>query len=396
MRRAVVAVASIAFLTVVVLTPVARADDGGWNGTAFNPDPSNATYKTQPTFSGTFVYSHCGPIACTPTRIDVISSHIALHENGALADGCTLPADTYQQYNGDRYNGAAQDFAISPQFSCNGVYDLAVNAHADAPFGGGDGYQLNAPSITIAIPADPPKSVKAVVSGTDIAVSWVGPDAQPPDFLGYQISRYDSLGHETVIVPGPTTSGSLTDKGVGGGKYSYVVRSMRNLAAPSASTKSSTVTVDAPPDPTTDSSSSSSSSSSGSSSSDGTPGSGSTIVLGPTGGGVGGATIVHVPTGKAPSSSGSSGGSSTSSGGGEGVLPDEGFSTDLPYEAEPGQLEAARPSVRTSDDQPGAALLVPGAVASVLFVWAMLIHFVTRQARWADAGLLPLEVEYDG
>jgi hypothetical protein len=111
------------------------------------------------------------------------------------------------------------------------------------------------------------------------------------------------------------------------------------------------------------------------------------------GGGGGGGVVIHGSGGSRTTGSGNRSTSGTTQD--PSVVGDEGFSTDLPYEAEPGEVEA-RPSVRTRDPKPGAGILVPTAVASVLFVWAMHILYVTRQARLSNAGLLPIEVEPNG
>ena len=383
LRRAVLAAVAVAFLALV--PAAAQAATGNWANSAWDPAIDGTTATSAPTLSGAFVYSTGCTGLCSSFHIRQIV--VGLHHQGDLPGGCADPDD--QATNYPNSNGAQQAFAYTPAVGCNGTYDATATATVQGDLGytpPDSTAQLTA-TVTVAIPADPPASTTAEVTGQDVAVSWVGPADPPPDFEGYQIGRVDSTGHEAVIVAGPTTSASLTDKGVGGGSYTYVVRSLRAGAAPSEATSSDEVTVVGPP---------ATSSPSSSTDSDGSTSSGGTVVLGPpaTSGpttDVGGTSVQLGPSSRGKTTN--VGGTPATAHGGEAVLPDEGFSSDLPYEPEPGALEAARPSVSATDGQPGAGLAVPGAVACVLFVWAMHILFVTRQARWADAGLVPVVID---
>lgn len=299
---------------------------------------------------------------------------------GDLPSGCSVPADPKGE---DVYaNGYEFTFPLTG-FNCNGAYTATVTATSYGPVS--TSQSTEARVITLADEAPAATGLTATSDGTTVTITWAAPAGTGPDFLGYRLDRLDANKGGKVVSSadaGPEAT-SATDKPPAG-RYTYVLRAKRygSAATTDVSTKDP-VTVTAPaPDA---SSSSSSSASSDSSSSSGLPitsesSSGVTVIPG-----AGGITITGTPR-----RGGGSGGTSAQN---PTVEPDEGYSSQLPYEPEPGEIAASRPQIRTQDKKPGAGLAVPFGVASVLGAWAVHVLYLTRQARLVDASLLPLDVE---
>jgi hypothetical protein len=219
----------------------------------------------------------------------------------------------------------------------------------------------------------------ASFAGTDVQVSWVppaeydDPDMTPSDLIGYQVNRIAVPSGTTVSlgeVPLDTTT--ITDPKVPAGTYRYQVQSLRAGADPAEVTTDSDLVVSSTAPPA---------STNGSSPPPTSP-SGEAPVAAATATATGGAAAPRAsrttprttPRAAAPAD----------------AETDEEFSSDLPYEPEPGDVSAQAPRVRASNHEPGSGLIVPFAAASVLTMWALIILYVTRQARYAEAGLLPV------
>lgn len=341
--------------------------------------PPAAVYNADPTLTSTFLYKSCSTDLCT---IDQISGTIV---GGPTTNGCTLPDVGSVVYGSSDPSAwqTSRSVTDTPHFTCNGTYTITRAAHAVSPhrvcsdfnpcdLGWSDDLTV---TFDVAIPPAAPTGVTATGEGGKVTVAWQPLASPDPDFVGYRVSRVDAAGHRLPVADKFTTGTSFVDADVPSGDYTYVVHALRDgpngEVVASADASSTGVTVVAPPPttPTTDASSSSNA------------------------GGGGGGVVVHSKGGSRTWGSASKPTSGTTQD--PSIVGDEGFSSDLPYEAEPGEVEA-RPSIRTHDPKPGAGILVPTAVASVLFVWAMHILYVTRQARLSNAGLLPIEVEPAG
>jgi hypothetical protein len=243
--------------------------------------------------------------------------------------------------------------------ACNGIYDVVPTAKLD--FKGPDS-EFNMPrdGLRIAIPPQQPPSFLATDNGNQsVTLNWQAPDDQPPDLIGYRLSRRDA-GAQSFSLLTQTDRGTLTftDANIpaGGGSYLYEVQTLRNspngvLASPAVQT-SGPLNV-------------------------GAVGSGS------AGGSVKGAVTVYDP------GSGGTGAQTFD----PATLPAE--------EGEPGSDAPVLPDVpgaqtvqRFVDDHGGAGLLTPIAGALNLGVWAALLLFLTRRAASAERALL-LSVEIE-
>lgn len=88
-------------------------------------------------------------------------------------------------------------------------------------------------SVGLAVPPDPPASVGAAASGSQVTIHWAAPGNQPPDLAGYVLSRNgrdvyscstDGLGPgASVACPRSLTVADHP----GDGQFSYAVRTIR-------------------------------------------------------------------------------------------------------------------------------------------------------------------------
>jgi hypothetical protein len=367
-------IAGAVALAVLVAPGRAGAAPDDWAGSAFDAIDT----APNPVIVSGVLQFECKAFLCGRTN-DIVTTSYTVTPKGHLGDFCTVAlARAGDSVSGTPGNPDVQPFSVGLDVSCNGVYQIDVGAHAQwgpAPTQQ-DWYTLST-EITVANPAPPVTNVTTKTTDRDVAVSWTKLDNPPPDFSGYKVTRRDASG--TVVALGTTKPAlaTFTDKAVPDGTYHYEVQALRNGADPSAASSSDKVVVGnglftTPP--------SSSSSDLG------------LVITGdvappatnPSGSGI---TVAGTPS----RGSGVRPGSTAQN---PSVGSDEGFASDLPYEAEPGGQAAQAPGVRASSHEPGAGLLVPGAVALLLLVWAMHILYVTRQARYFEAGLLPVEVEH--
>ena len=371
----------------VAFAPVrAQAADSDWSGSKWTNGLADDAVLTAevPTFSDSFRYSR--PLGL-PAHIGTVRINLA--PSAPLPDGCTTPAEVVvprAATNGNS-NPSLGEFNVEVPVDCNGTYNVTAKAEADNPPPNESfvsSYILRLSNVQIARPADV-SNVKATVnSDRTVTVTWVPglKSPYPSDFTGYEITRSPSFSKPGAAGP---SARSFKDTSVpeGGGSFTYTVRSNRGGVSAQSSSAATVVpppTADTLPDtaPTPG----------------GTPGTGT----GTGAGGIPGTGGVVVPGAGAtnnpfaritprqisPSQP-------------HAAAPDEGFNTDLPYEAEPGDVAAQLPGdVQTGNaDLAGAGVLVPFAVALLLAVWAMHILYVTKQAREVDDALAVLQVEFE-
>jgi uncharacterized membrane protein YgcG len=418
-RRILGVLAASGALCLAMASPAMAARTGDWTESRFltnsdtsKPSPVNGvSYSTgNPTISGIFNYANEDH---QPRDIAYIYLNYAAAASNHNPEACAVPPPELADLSTEAPStvtppddsSAFAYFVSEPSFVCNGVYDIAAVAQLENVFNSVDDatHKLDLTGVKIAEPPPPVSAVSAAKSGEhDILITWNPPAAYasttsvttpkpasssqsqqgqsaggpPPDFLGYQVTRVDGTGAKTVVVTTAPNGTSYQDSAMpDNGAFSYQVASIRSgpdgqlSSAPVGS--GAPIVIGTPPDTTP-----------GQGGSDGSGGSGGS---GGAGGGSG------------------SGGSGTSRGATAttahpAVIPgdsgDEGYSSDLPYEAEPGVATASSPGRSRNNSPAGAGLLVPFAVSSVLVMWAVHILYVTRQARMADAALLPIQFEH--
>lgn len=387
-RALAVCAATLVFGGAVLFAPAASATGPPvWSG-AFDQQP-DSVLRSGPGLTGFFSYGddHCaGAPSCPfPYKIDQIAFETAFSQGHTPSNGaCTTPAKETQFFSGTG-DPVRADFLYTPALPCNGVYDFTATASGSI-----NGFPVSPPdhtisvyTVTVAVPAPAVKNMKASVnSDRSVSIAWdplyAKPADGPPDFQGYKVQRVTPSETKVLgtIAPGAPTS--FIDKTIpdAGGSFSYEVLSLRAGAAPTTVKTEKPLAVPAvdgtPP------------STPGTSSSGGVA-TMTTSTIDPIGA-TGPRLSVTPGTPTAPRSAASPPAISENPAVGAG----QGFSSDLPYE--PGGLAAAPGSVRARNNEPGAGLLVPAAVSLLLFVWAMHILYLTRQARYAEAGLLSLPV----
>ena len=378
-RRAIIGAVAFASAVVLAAAPVAHAQaptSGPWAGSYWSEDPPPTEYTTDPVFDGQFQLDNppCSGLYCE--WIGKISYAAEFTDAADERPECPHPPD------GQLYNAPnpSQRFGFTPFFKCNGTYNIAVTGyryHSNGSSAPNDTYMLWRGAVKIAVPAKPVETMTATFAGTDVKVSWVppaeydNPDTTPSDLIGYQVNRIAVPTGTTVSLGEiPLNTTVIADPKVPPGTYKYQVQSLREGADPSELTTDTDLVVaaNAPP-----------ASSSGTSPPTTTPTSTSDAATATATASATGAAVPPRTTRTAPRN----------------VAPvdaetDEEFSSDLPYEPEPGDVSAQAPRVRASNHGPGSWLIVPFAAASVLTMWALIILYVTRQARYAEAGLLPV------
>lgn len=255
-------------------------------------------------------------------------------------------------------------FRVDPR--CNGVYDIEVIARAD-PAGalmpgdpGTESEPLRASSVGLSLAAPSPSGVSAASrADRKVDIRWSTPDAwsggAPDDAIGYRVLRAAGDGEPVVIADDLTLSTlSVVDDSAASaapGRYRYAVVAIRRDAAgnPLVSAPGTSILDIAPP-------------------ATAAPAAASTARSTNLGGArVGRARVPAPATVPAP-------------------VIDDTFEPELDYsELETGPEEAIVPDDASlfevvSEDPVGAGLLVPGAVALCLAVWAGHLRHLARRA----------------
>jgi hypothetical protein len=324
---------------------------------------------------GSIAWSHERAFEPTPSSFTV---DLIVDAEAGQPDGCEPPRFGS---SGDAQNphtstvSAAQtgeqtwegSFEVPVAATCNGTYTVgAVIRHDRSP-----SFTQATTTIRVARPAGKPAQVSASRSerGT-VALTWHAPeDGLPPDFTGYRVRR--TVGDVSErIADGTDDTHLVDDPGLQPGQaVTYEVMTLRD--GPDGTTIASepaTAGVGLP-DPNRPG---------GDDAGDGGPG-GAAAGSGP---GTGGAPRVARPA------TGSRGPSVP-------ALPrpatpttlDTGFGETLPFDLD--RVEGPEDPVLPDngfasllyDEEAGAGLLVPGATAAVLAVWAMHLRYLNRLAK---------------
>jgi hypothetical protein len=370
---------------IVAFAPVrAQAADSDWAGSTWTNGLADDSVLTAeaPVLSGSFRYAR--PLGFPAHIADI---YINLVPSTPLPEGCAAPTELkIPSTNNGNANPAFGTFSTPVSVDCNGTYDITALAEARMPKpteGVVSSYTLRLKNVQIARPADV-SNVKATVnSDRTVTVTWVPglKSPYPSDFTGYEITRSPTFSKAGAAGP---SARSFKDTSVpeGGGSFTYTVKSNRGSVTAQSSSAATVVpppTADTLPDtaPTPG----------------GTPGTGGTG--GPPGTGVAGVVVPGAGATNNPFARITPRQISPTQP--RAGAPDEGFNTDLPYEAEPGDVAAQLPGdVQTGNsDLAGAGVLVPFSVALLLAVWAMHILYVTKQAREVDEALAVLQVEFE-
>lgn len=261
-------------------------------------------------------------------------------------------------------------FTVVPR--CNGYYQVSIIGTADRP---GPVPSSVSDPLPMGDPTDPDNAVKvglrspdvtdvtaAVGADRSVAVSWTPPvgyaTSPPPDFAGYGVDySYDdgATWHDAAFTEPTAAAASFRLRG-GDPAGDYLVR-VRGVRANADGTLDPAIVASG----------------------------GSTAV---TTTAVGAAPTT--PTSSGPSRGGGGGGRSNS---GRGVPPrgtavpqeqDDGYNPYLDYDREEGDEHAVLPDDASSfldfvPDSPGAAILVPYAIAQCLAVWAFHLRLLARR-----------------
>jgi hypothetical protein len=322
---------------------------------------------------GSIAWSHERPLEPTPSSFTV---DLIVDAAPGQPDDCEPPQ---LGSAGDAQNphsstvGATQtgertwegSFEVPVTASCNGTYTVgAIIRHDASP-----SFTQATTTIRVARPAGPPAQAAATraADGT-VALAWSAPrDGLPPDFAGYRVRR-TVRGVSERIADGTEDTDLVDHPGLQPGQAAtYEVMTLRD--GPDGSTIASdpataVVELPGPEQPSGDD-----------------PGGG------PPGGAVSGSGTGGAPRVARPTT-GARGPSMP-------VLPrpttpttfDTGFGGTLPFDLdrEEGPADPVLPDEGFAsllyDDEAGAGLLVPGATAAVLAVWAMHLRYLNRLAK---------------
>ena len=393
-RRAVAASAAVAVAAVTSLTtaPAARGEQlgPGWEGEFVSAD----TYQTGTSMilPVRFTGPPGAPIVrmtldlrlvsdddCPPVRsfTDTVGEGDGNGETPTTpttspAPPTTPTTDTPSTTPPDDGNEVVHTFSVDP--GCNGTYDVAVTATNDPPGPGLPGSpgttseELELAGVQVSLaPPSPSGLVAAADADRRVTVRWQVPaswatNPPPRDALGFQVRRLSAAGDDEVVVADGVAPNEATvvDDGLvaaPAGRYLYRVVAVRAGAggAPVRSAPAETSVELAAPRTTTGT---------------GTGTGGGATTPGAGGGSTGVVRTPFVPGQPAVSPA---------------VPPEPGFDPELDYsEAELGAEEAVPPAdaslFEVDEDAAGTGLLVPGAVALCLVVWAGHLRHLARRA----------------
>lgn len=371
-RRGPRALGALAMVGLVVAGPsVADAqvrDRDPWSGTVIWGGAEGRAVH------GSIAWRHERPFEPTPNGFTV---DLIIDAAPGQADGCEPPrfgsaGDAQNPHTstvaatqtGERsWEGS---FEVPLAATCNGTYTVgAVIRHDSSP-----SFTQATTTVRVAQPAGRPAHATATRSddGT-VALVWSAPkDGLPPDFAGYRVLR--TVGDVSKRVTDGTPDTVLVDDpGLQPGQTAtYEVMTLRD--GPDGTTIASeptkaTVSLPGPETPSDDAG-------------DGGEQPGAPGSAGPGGGGAPqvarpatgsrGPSVPALPRPTTPTTLDTGYGETLNYGDREvgpadPVLPDEGFASLL------------------YDDEAGAGLLVPGATAAVLVVWAMHLRYLNRLAK---------------
>ena len=263
---------------------------------------------------------------------------------------------------------ASYTFRVDP--ACNGTYDISAFASTDPPGPaqpgdpGTESAPLEVENVRVSLAPMPPASVAAeVAADRTVTVRWQVPPAwvgstPPPDAIGFQVRRLSADGTPVVVADrlGPNQTTVVDDDLVSApdGRYRYRVVAVRADASGAPVTSEP---VEAALDLVA-------------ARTGGAAGGGASVGAATTGGGVavgGGAFVPGQPAVSPPAEF------------------DPGFQPELDYsDVELGEEEAVPPSdaglfdIGESTTETG--LVIPGAVALCLAVWAGHLRHLARRA----------------
>lgn len=368
----------VAAAALLAAAPAARAEDlgFGWEG-RFTDDRIEDGYEaTGPDLTIPVTFEYSGPPGSVITELTL--------ELEPIADGCdgrsyTQPLDSgsyddppegttpttvapTQPTNPERTASVDWTFRVDP--GCNGVYDIAVTGTADPPGSvepgdpGTESGPLVVEGVRVSLTGEGPTGVTAEQdAGRLVTVRWHAPqswsDGAPSDAIGFRVQRTASDGTPVVVADelAVGTTSLVDDDLVAApaGSYRYHVVALRKGASgePIASEAGETSVQLAPaPTPTT----------------------AGVVARSGSGARVGGTVRVGQPAISPPPEF------------------DPGFDPELDYsDAELGDEQAVPPADAgrfevSEDPDLSASLLVPGAVALCLAVWAGHLRHLARRA----------------
>jgi hypothetical protein len=386
-----VAAGALAVLAGVTVVPWAGAQESGtenlgigWRGRFLDPAIGDGYEATGSNLVVGVHFEFTGPPGSEITEIE-----LRIVPHGAGCDAYTYaepvtgsepapapapePSPTAPEGNPPT-DTASATFRVDPL--CNGTYDVEVTATADVPGAvtpQSTSAPLEADGVVLSLAAPSPAAVAVDANGDQVTVRWQAPPAwagtPPPDAAGYRVRRALGDGPATTLADalwvGETTFVDGATAGIAPGRYRYEVVALRSGArGETLASEPAAAEVDLGTPSTT--------ATSGSTSPAGAAGAGAAGSAVPRVGPAGSGAVVAQPPPVAP------------------TLPsaevDTGFEPELDYpDVELGAPAAEVPDDAglfsvVSDDPVGAGILVPGAVALCLAVWAGHLRHLARRA----------------
>jgi hypothetical protein len=386
MRR-VLAVLGAAVVALLLVAPVARADEsipgGSWEGSALDAGPGSVATGSY-RLSGAFRRR-----AFDNRRVEVTVAATPARLGPCAINPVVLPWAT-----------TPTAFDVTLSIPCNGTYTVSATAQTtdDNALRGHESAVLDRP-VKVAAPAPTVTGVDATADGRTVTVTWDDMRGAAPDLAAYVVERKvgDAAFDELAVVDAGTLTYEDAALPASGGEASYRLRSVR--PSPDGDKVSAASDADATEfaaAPTGDAGAGGDTGDSGS-----TGGAGSDGGAGASAAGGSGSAN--------PDATGSAG--SSASGSRARVKPprvfsgtflppllrpiarpaapttsttvDGGFDEALPYEqrpADPVESGGAMASIFT-DGAPGKGMVIPVATALVLAVWAFHLRVLARAAR---------------
>lgn len=332
-----------------------------WQGSKWTKPTTDGATVVDGVFDGVFRHRPSNP------RIDHVELEITYSTGFTHPPACGVPPGPYTQQAtsasstttpSDPADGDKMVFDFEVGFRCNGLYDVTAHAELERP-AGEVSHDLELRTLRVAVPPQPPSSLVATDNGNHVVtVAWQPPTDQPPDLIGYRISRQEASSANVEVLGDAAVDARSFDDGslpAEGGSYFYRVQTLRS--SPNGPVASEPVATGSP-----------------------------LAVRGSAGGGGGGG--------------GSASGTRTPADPGSGGSGVQHFDDTLP--ADEGELGAGDPlanvpggdTVQRFVSGDGMGLVTPSAVALNIAVWAALLLFLTRRAAHEDR-MARLELEFE-